>query len=96
MALGLYKVTGDSMLPTYKNGDYVITGRRSASTFSIGDVVVIKHPELGIIIKRILTKEADQGYMISGDNAAASTAASTLGLIQNQQIKGKVYWKIPG
>jgi signal peptidase len=58
-------VAGDSMEPTYSNGDLVIA--REQDTYHIGDVIafnVDKH----IIIHRIIGGSADEGFITKGDN----------------------------
>jgi len=96
MGLGLYKVTGDSMWPTYCSGDYVLTLRFNSSTFKTGDVVVIRHPRLGNIIKRIQGVKQTSILLIAGDNRLFSTDSKTLGLVSHKQVLGKVLWHIKG
>jgi len=94
MGFGLYKVTGDSMLPNYCAGDYVLTFRRNHSKFKAGDVVVVQHPRFGNIIKRIQRIEDTSMLAIAGDNPLFSTDSQTLGLVNNHQVLGKVFWHI--
>jgi len=94
MRLGLYKVTGDSMLPNYCAGDYVLTCRLHTSIFKAGDVVVVRHPRFGNIIKRIARIDEASMLVIAGDNPLASTDSETLGLVSSQQVLGKVLWRI--
>ena len=89
---GCYKVTGDSMLPSFCGGDFVIIYRRSKSTFKQGDVVVVEHTRLGKIIKRIMAVESEGNLLLAGDNFAASTDTLTLGTIEPEQVLGRVIW----
>ncbi len=95
MGLGFYKVTGDSMLPSYCSGDYVLTSRFNAFTFKVGDVLVVRHARYGNIIKRIERVEEDGStFLIAGDNTLSSTDSDALGLVSIKQVLGKVIWHI--
>jgi len=95
MGLGFYKVTGDSMLPSYCSGDYVLTFCSNAFTFNVGDVLVVRHSCLGNIIKRVKRVEEDgTTFLITGDNTLSSTDSDTLGLVSIKQVLGKVIWHI--
>lgn len=88
--LGCYKVAGDSMLPYYYSGDFVIAYRRFHSVFKQGEVVVVRHPQFGTIIKRIISIENNGTLLLVGDNLAASTDTLTLGSVQRKQVLGRV------
>lgn len=94
MGISLHKVTGDSMRPGYCSGDYVLAFRRAASEFKVGDVVVLAHPALGRIIKRIKRVETNAMLAIEGDNHARSTDSEVLGRVSVRQVIGKVIWRI--
>lgn len=82
------------MLPGYCSGDYVLVFRHKRSTFRVGDVVIVRHPRFGIIIKRISQCLDDKSLALSGDNVHASTDSHTLGRVSMEQIAGKVIWHI--
>ena len=83
------------MLPSYCSGDYVLTFRFNASTFKVGDVLVVRHSCLGNIIKRVERVEEDGlTFLIAGDNTISSTDSDTLGLVSIKQVLGKVVWHI--
>ena len=88
--LGCYKVAGDSMLPNFYCGDFVIAFRLFHSVFKQGDVVVVEHAQFGKIIKRIITIENGGTLLLVGDNLAASTDTLTLGSVQRKQVLGRV------
>jgi len=81
MMIRVYKVKGDSMPPSCRSGDYVLTFRRQNTIFVIGDVIVVKHSRFDIVLKRIQTIESDGRYTITGDNLIASTSSAVLGKI---------------
>ncbi len=92
--IGLYRVDGDSMSPSLLPGDYVITWSASASRIKIGQVVVVNHPRLGRIIKRV-NQVTDQGQlMLSGDNKLASTSTEDIGQVSAKHLIGLVKFHI--
>jgi nickel-type superoxide dismutase maturation protease len=84
-----YRVAGDSMLPTLKDGDEVLVVPQQ--TYEIGDLVVARHPyKLTSIIKRITKISTGGNLFLSGDNPAESTDSRTFGEIPEKDILGKV------
>jgi len=57
------KVSGNSMYPTLKDGQELIVLK--TKDFKVGDIVVAKHPEYGLIVKRAGKIEGDMIYLIS-------------------------------
>ena len=96
MLLRLLKVSGDSMVPAFCDGDYVLTCRRPAARIRVGDVVAVDHPRLGRIIKRVTGVHPDSGFELAGDNHRASTPTGRLGPVAANRIIGKVVWTVPG
>jgi len=85
------RVEGNSMVPTLVDGDYVLARRKIASH---GDVVLIRHSSLGLIVKRISSfNDETQRYMVTGDNSL-STSSEVLGPVILDSVIGVVYWRI--
>ena len=94
MGIGFYKVSGDSMLPCYRSGDFVLTYRCSLNKLKRGDAVVVNHNHFGIIIKRINGIDGLASLTLIGDNFLQSTDTETLGEINFKQVLGKVIFHI--
>lgn len=92
--LGIAKVVGSSMLPTFSDGDFVVTARPLFRSYHKGDIVAVRHPNLGGIIKRICTCVDDGNYLLVGDNPQLSTSTSDIGLVTADQITGRVIFTI--
>lgn len=90
----IFRVTGDSMSPNLHNGDYVITQRWWYS-LKEGDIVVVQHPDLGVVIKRIL-RRVPNGLFLQGDNLIRSTTTERMGLVSDGDVLGRVAWRIKG
>jgi signal peptidase I len=85
----IFRVQGDSMFPTLKDGDKVMIIR----TRSIvpGDVVLADHPYKSSVkmLKRV-TEINDEGrYLVAGDNPAESTDSRAFGSLSIECIQGK-------
>lgn len=93
LPFGLFKVTGESMLPGLRSGDYVFIRRRPPSLLT-GDLVVVQHTQFGTIIKRIKHVCSNNQFTLEGDNPLASTSSAALGLVSKEQVLGKVVWQI--
>ena len=61
----IFRVKGNSMNPSYNDGDFVLT--EQFPNYCIDDVVVLKLPKLGYVIKRIINIEKS-GIILKGDN----------------------------
>ncbi|MBE2900806.1 S26 family signal peptidase [Methanothermobacter thermautotrophicus] len=56
-------VSGDSMYPTLKDGQDLIVLK--TDKYRVGDIVIAKHPEYGLIVKRVGKIEPDRVYLMS-------------------------------
>lgn len=91
--LTVFRVEDRSMEPKMKAGDYLIVSRMYGK-LSVGDVVVLRHPEKSMnIVKRI---SAIDGFDISvaGDNAERSEDSRSFGSISRHKILGKVIFHV--
>ena len=86
------KVSGTSMLPEFKESDYVIALGWFRSTFNPGDVVLVLHSSLGLIIKRVLIARSNL-YKLAGDHPS-SVPSEVIGWVERRQIVGRVVCRI--
>ncbi|MEM1112794.1 MAG: S24/S26 family peptidase [Pseudomonadota bacterium] len=92
LALKAVRVAGHSMAPELNDKDYVLIVRGPRSRYLVGQVVMVRHPELGTIIKRILEVKGRR-YRLAGDNPA-SMPSYKMGWIHHSQIAGRVLTRI--
>lgn len=78
------------MFPNLVDGDYVLARKKVAT---LGDIVLVRHASLGLIVKRICGIDKTRRYSISGDNVL-STPTEAFGPIPSDSISGVVYWRI--
>ena len=88
----VFRVTGNSMSPTLIEGDYVIVKKYKSRPID-GSIAVIKHPELGKLIKRISLNDKNGKVTLSGDNSL-SIPSNIIGEFDQKLIKYQAVWRI--
>ena len=97
---GTVKVTGQSMLPAYRDGDWLLVSWLDAVPDSettgnslISKVVVIEREERpGIFLVKRVQKSHAGNYWVEGDNSE-STDSRTWGWIAPSEIVGRVLFR---
>lgn len=87
-------VEGNSMLPTYRNGDLVVA--RVDAQYEVGDIVVIRVPvgddgHHALVVHRIIALPADGAVVTQGDNRSTADGFSTT----VHDIVGRARWRLP-
>lgn len=100
----LIRVTGDSMNPTYHDGDILFaTSFFRAKNLKVGDVIIYKPPtssseEVKFVIKRIshILKNTDGKlyFYFLGDNSEVSFDSRRYGYVPRNKLVAKVIRKI--
>ena len=94
--LRLIKIRGDSLLPDFIEGDFVLISKIPFLIHSVnpGDVVVFRTPEYGTLIKKIerIDHKARAIYVVG--NHPQSVDSRWFGWIDYNQVMGKVIWRI--
>ncbi|HUR98898.1 MAG TPA: nickel-type superoxide dismutase maturation protease [Pyrinomonadaceae bacterium] len=85
----IFRVAGDSMLPTLKDGDAVMIVTRSPA--SVGDIVLAQHPYKQSVkmLKRVAAIDESGRYELVGDNAHGSSDSRMFGTIAIEHVLGK-------
>jgi len=96
--ISFYKVTGDSLDPIYRSGDYVLLLKFPWVINSIrpGDVVVFQQIAYGMMIKIVETIEPDSGLISVVGANPDSTDSRQFGPIHRSDLIGKAFWHIRG
>lgn len=84
----LRRIAGDSMAPTFKNGQIILAVQSWRP--KLDDVVIVRHGEREKI-KRLAKVRAGEVYVL-GDNLANSTDSRAFGWLDKTVVKAKVIW----
>ncbi len=94
--LRFLKVTGDSLYPLIREGDFVLVSKIPFLFGAVrqGDTVAFSHPELGTLIKRVDWVSADrQQFFVVGTNEW-SVDSRQFGPVERKRMLGKIIWHI--
>jgi len=85
------EVRGDSMAPTYVEGE-VVTAFRRWRKVRVGDVVVLSDPRATgrLLLKRCRARHGSR-IDVRGDNAAASTDSREFGPVEIKNVTWLIY-----
>lgn len=88
----IHKVVGDSMLPDFQEGDFVVltTLPFFLKRLKIGDVIILKHKLYGTLIKRITSFDPETAEAYIEGTHPDSLDSRRLGTIRRENIRGKV------
>lgn len=93
--LKLLKVTGESLSPLFKEGDFVIVTKIPLFFAPVkpGDVVVFNHPAYGMMIKMVESVNAERGEIYVVGTNEYSVDSRRFGAIRKKDLIGKVIWR---
>lgn len=84
------QVVGESMLPTYKNGQLLKAKRLSKTeTLTVGNVYVFKAPYNKVVIKRLNYIDSNRLFFI-GDNIQCSFDSRSYGYIPRENVIAEI------
>lgn len=90
--LQLFKISGDSLYPYYKNGQIVLCRKVFRGTkIKVDDTVVFEKDAYGMMIKQIRSID-DNNYFVEGTDPM-SIDSRNFGLLERKEIKYKVLFK---
>lgn len=90
------KVSGDSLSPDYKEGDFVITVKIPLFLRWLrpGDVIVFEQPAYGVLIKQVDWVDIPLNQVFVTGKNPGSIDSRTFGPIPASNLIGKVIWHI--
>ncbi len=90
--LQLFKISGDSLYPFYKNGERVVCRKVFRSTdININDTVVFEKENYGMMIKQVTAIDKN-AYFVEGTDPF-SIDSRNFGTLEKEAIKYKVLFK---
>jgi len=93
----LIKVTGESLSPSYREGDYVVvtTIPFLLRRVKAGDRIVFQNELYGLMIKQVKEIDYEEGKVYVVGSHPYSVDSRHFGAIERQDVTGKVIWHIP-
>lgn len=90
--LKILKVTGNSLSPFFLPGDYVLVWRAPTRypKLNEGDIVVFRHIEYGVMIKRVKKNLPENAALLVEGTHPESISSLKIGEVSYQDIIGKV------
>jgi phage repressor protein C with HTH and peptisase S24 domain len=93
--LKLLKISGYSLTPDYRDGDFVLVSKvpflfRPPQS---GDVVAFRRPPYGTLIKRVKYIDPDGGLFVIGTHNE-SVDSREFGEVSQDALIGKVIWHV--
>ncbi|HBR98531.1 MAG TPA: peptidase S24 [Gammaproteobacteria bacterium] len=90
--LGVFRIRGDSMSPGLQSGDFVVA-LTAFCRARLGRLLVVRHPQYGIIVKRVIGIDADDACWLGSDHEAG-VSSERMGRVLSDHIVGRVIWRI--
>ena len=91
--MGTVAVSGESMMPTYRSGDWLVVAW--GAQFKIGDVILVEREERpGLFLIKRLERSEGSNYWVEGDNKSISTDSREWGFIGPNEIVGRVLFRV--
>jgi hypothetical protein len=94
----IIRITGNSLYPKIKPGDFVIIYNPPwlFNSIAVGDLVVFNHRILGRLIKIVDSKNIKRGELSVSGLHTDSVSSNSMGVIKKGDLLGKVMWHISG
>lgn len=94
--LGLLKIKGDSLAPEFQEGDFVVILKIPLFRFkpSPGDIVVFRHPEYGVMIKKVESLAQNGESLFVVGTHPDSIDSRRFGVVSRRDLIGKVIWHV--
>lgn len=86
--LKIIRITGKSMEPLYRDGDYALLWTARTRRVRPRDIVAVRHPTLGLIFKRV-ERITDSGHIEVRGLHPHSTDSRSFGALPPDLIAGK-------
>ena len=87
-----FKIADRSMLPNFKEGDFILAEKFSYlfSKPKENDVIVLKHPHNSKFLLKRISKAINGAVFVEGDNKTESEDSRQFGPVSKSHVVGKV------
>jgi signal peptidase I len=89
-------VSGNSLLPVYQDGDFVLVSKIPYlfSTSKKGDTIAFRHEAYGTMIKQVQAVSSDKDEIHVTGTQENSIDSRQFGPIAKRDVVGKVIWHV--
>lgn len=87
--LRIFRVSGESMRPTLRDGDWVLVDACGARMPSPGDLVVVRDPDNRVLVKRVRSR-SDKTFAVGSDNPLEARDSRHFGSLSPKHLVGNV------
>ncbi|MGW8251947.1 MAG: S24/S26 family peptidase [Anaerolineales bacterium] len=94
--LQFLRVAGESLAPEYREGDFVLIVKIPffLNRLAEDDIIAFRHPDYGLMIKKIAVIEPGQDRMFVIGTHDNSIDSRHFGTIRRSDLVGKVIWHL--
>jgi len=94
--LKIMRITGDSLSPEFEAGDFVLVAKIAwlIKRLRPGDLVVLRHPDYGVLIKRVAAVQAEAGTLTVIGSHPDSVDSRRFGAVAMERVEGRVIWHV--
>ncbi|MBW8803624.1 MAG: hypothetical protein JF587_07155 [Catenulisporales bacterium] len=92
----VHRVSGPSMAPTLRDGDFVLARRIAPGRVRTGDVVLARHPVRAddlLIVKRAV-RRADGGWWLVSDNEFVTSDSREFGAVPDRLVLARAVLRL--
>jgi hypothetical protein len=96
MMLRLVRVSGNSLWPRYRDGDFIVISRIPVLLGMIapGNVIAFKTKDFGTMIKMVDSISPDRGSIHVRGTHPLSVDSRTIGPVSMKDVIGRVIWHV--
>ncbi len=87
-----FRISGPSMLPTYKQGDRILVCPWMRH-IEMNDIIALFAPESDRVMIKRVTKKQGSLFFVEGDNKQESTDSRVFGMIGKDRVLGRVIYR---
>ncbi|WP_425558659.1 nickel-type superoxide dismutase maturation protease [Catenulispora subtropica] len=92
----VHRVSGPSMAPALRDGDFVLARRIPARRVRAGDVVVARHPARadGLLLVKRAVRRTDGGWWLEGDNMFVTSDSREFGAVPDRLVLARAVLRL--
>ncbi len=90
--LRVVRVSGESMAPTLRSGDWLLVDSGSGSLPDTGELVVVRHPRQSHLLVKRVRSRGRETFAVGSDDPCAGQDSRHFGSLDASHLVGRVLW----